>query len=1244
MPVFEDPGIIRLELGDQILTTHYRDELFEDGPLAIASGSVTLSNGFAASLAADIDAGAGYAFEIEELVQLDIIDSYANVKALALVMEQQGLDVSGLFGDGGVGITLRDSAENIQAALLEPGLGLLANIASVELILEDGEEPPPVRVPLDKYDPDLDWSAFASVTVFGTLEDYLQSPLNLTDLGLADPPLFVVEDSLAAFTTAVEDDLTPSSGNLAVVASSDFRINDTVDNLNNAFGDLYETSFDGAFSTYGVLDTLANVDTASSGGDLAVLNVQTIVLVDSAANLGAGGAIDPSEIDGVRVVDTADNLLLEDFSSGYLPGVTEVIVQDTAEEIADLLGTPIEGPVTFAAGAVLNGIDVISAVDPLSLSFTDILSLELSSLVASDSALRVEASIAELTHADNSLGSGASILDRFETLNGTALYGVDTALQISGFLPTIDSLQGSVKDALTGFDLVEDTVFPVNSLYINAAYVSEDAAVKAAAEITDRQLEFNALDATTSIDLFGSAAVIADAANFGPGTYVNNSAAALGDASVQVYDGASAIRDAATDLAARDDSDADKVFTIDGITTRFTHVVEYEDIYAAGADTLLGTLDDDSISLSSFAWAEDWYLLGESVFDDGLPFTVTVEIDGAFDVEFNGVADVVDISVQTGSFDNDINPANDFAFVEALNAARYDAETDSFGTVDGKPAIDIAISEPESTLIEFDGLVGSYDGAADFEIYLPDAALAGSRDSSDNNSDGDFTDLKNGITALSFFGIPLIDQITGDGFFDPTVFPTLELLRFEGVDVFASAPQVFDILNTRFYDDPGIRNEEVNRLFNLDGDILLGDEGGLGGPTDDNLLGDGRTPLVDDVMFGLAGADSLDGLTGDDYLHGGDGADTLYGREGADTLVGGDGNDMVYAGDDNDLLVGGAGNDALDGEGDEDTVDYSATYLGVSVDLDAGTASGAEIDNDTLTNIENVEGGSGNDSLTGDVFANTLVGNDGADDLDGGEGNDVIIGGEGADTLTGGGGQDLFSYALLEEFGDTITDFEIQDSIEIHRSALPGGASFKQYGTDAGLLTSSDIVFALQASTPFAGTPTSGFNGHAFAEFGDASDIRTLTPDAQDSVPVFFSLAGSALTFTYYDSSFAQAFINDLTGLFAPTEIFLSTYKPTAFTTTASGALQLNSTLTPEAAFTGTTVAGRFVAFGMVNNTSEGAGSSALVMAYINNGPAGQTTVGGLNEITAAEVSAFTIAVFDPAPSAAAITGDVLLV
>ena len=73
------------------------------------------------------------------------------------------------------------------------------------------------------------------------------------------------------------------------------------------------------------------------------------------------------------------------------------------------------------------------------------------------------------------------------------------------------------------------------------------------------------------------------------------------------------------------------------------------------------------------------------------------------------------------------------------------------------------------------------------------------------------------------------------------------------------------------------------------------------------------------------------------------------------------------------------------------------------VNLAAGSASGFT----SIAGIENVTGGSGNDTLTGDGLVNNLNGGAGNDTLDGGLGNDTLVGGQGDDTYFANNGDIL---------------------------------------------------------------------------------------------------------------------------------------------------------------------------------------------------------------------------------------------
>ncbi len=132
----------------------------------------------------------------------------------------------------------------------------------------------------------------------------------------------------------------------------------------------------------------------------------------------------------------------------------------------------------------------------------------------------------------------------------------------------------------------------------------------------------------------------------------------------------------------------------------------------------------------------------------------------------------------------------------------------------------------------------------------------------------------------------------------------------------------------------------------------------------------------------------------------------------ATTVFAGPGDDTIATGSGDDNLDGGSGNDAISGGGGLDTADYSTRTTGVTVTLDGTANDGESGETDDIdTDVENVSGGIGNDSLTGSASANVLSGNSGADTLIAGDGDDTLLPGLGTDSVSGGAGVDTVEYS-----------------------------------------------------------------------------------------------------------------------------------------------------------------------------------------------------------------------------------------
>ncbi len=163
------------------------------------------------------------------------------------------------------------------------------------------------------------------------------------------------------------------------------------------------------------------------------------------------------------------------------------------------------------------------------------------------------------------------------------------------------------------------------------------------------------------------------------------------------------------------------------------------------------------------------------------------------------------------------------------------------------------------------------------------------------------------------------------------------------------------------------------------------------------------------VMFGWAGSgnDIVNGGEADDSLVGAGGNDTVNGGAGTDNLYGDAGTDILNGGAGDDVLDSGAGPDSLNGGPGTDVASYLLRTQPIAADLDGQDDDGENGEKDTIaTDVENIMGGKGADTITGNSEDNHLQGNDGNDVVKGGGGNDVLRAGEGADTVWAEAGDD----------------------------------------------------------------------------------------------------------------------------------------------------------------------------------------------------------------------------------------------
>ena len=146
------------------------------------------------------------------------------------------------------------------------------------------------------------------------------------------------------------------------------------------------------------------------------------------------------------------------------------------------------------------------------------------------------------------------------------------------------------------------------------------------------------------------------------------------------------------------------------------------------------------------------------------------------------------------------------------------------------------------------------------------------------------------------------------------------------------------------------------------------------------------------------------GDSGNNKITGTGGRDVIVTLAGNDTVNAGGGHDRICLGRGNDTANGQGGNDRVDGGSGTDRMNYKGSPRGVTANLGTGSATGWGAD--VLVSIENLNGSSKSDKLTGNGRRNVLRGKGGADIVNGKGARDILRGDGGADRVLGGSGRD----------------------------------------------------------------------------------------------------------------------------------------------------------------------------------------------------------------------------------------------
>ena len=362
---------------------------------------------------------------------------------------------------------------------------------------------------------------------------------------------------------------------------------------------------------------------------------------------------------------------------------------------------------------------------------------------------------------------------------------------------------------------------------------------------------------------------------------------------------------------------------------------------------------------------------------------------------------------------NDTDPDGDpLSITGVSNATNGSVVQTADGHIVFTPGTDY-VGAASFTYALSDGQGGVAIGTASLSFVAPPSVNLTGTPGNDTLSGGAGDDTLTGLAGndVLFGGLGADTMIGGDGndtyyvdnIGDQVIETNANLLTGGYDSVYATInyvlPDNVERLNIRGNATTGTGNNLDNVLYGLQSNQVLTLDGGAG----------------NDILYGS--------LAGSNMLIGGEGADTIVAAGLNNTLIGGNGNDIYYS-DSATNIITESNADRTIGGFDTLYAGYDVTKLAANVDQlilqgSAVSGTGNELDNylsSRATHGVTLDGGAGQDYITGSVYDDTLIGGTGNDQIDlRNGGHDTIVytqAGFGRDTVYGfdpnaGAGQDL---------------------------------------------------------------------------------------------------------------------------------------------------------------------------------------------------------------------------------------------